>query len=167
MYNEAISRLNDLVGKKIRYIGRCLEIVWIGFGDTVIRKSLRGEEDFVAERSLHIQCPFRLIDENEIILGYDDLFTSNNKENPRVDLNIYNSTIFDTKCDYINSSDYIDKKVVDVKLSPFGDLSIRLENFEIQTFAADSNGEDEVWRLFKTGIDEEHLVVYSNRIDLE
>ena len=161
-YFKLIYLLDKLKGKKIQYIGRCLDLVWIGFGDIIERKTKQGV-DKIAEYSLHIQCPFKIVDKCKIVVGKSDMFVSATDKEDTVDLNLQNNTLFDLKAKTLMDS-FNTEKIIDVELNEWGDLFIYLDSINIAIFI-DNSTDDESWRLFRTGSDDEHAVVSGTGIE--
>lgn len=145
-----------LLNKKLQYIGRTCELVWFGFGNLVERTDSKGRVNLVASYALHLQCPFRVADDNGILVGYNDLFVSSEDICAAVDLDERDCTMFDKKVD--NLKQLIENEYVkDVSVNKYGDLSVQLSNLTLNVFVANSIGE-EAWRFFKLS-DEYHIVV--------
>lgn len=161
---NAVEMCKKLNGQKMQYIGRCLDLVWIGFGDLFERKS-RGRTEKVARYSLHIQCPFRVENKNNIFVGSHDLFIPASAEDTVVDLNKRESTMFDSKINLFNEK-FNNETIANIELSGCGDLKIYLTNINITVFV-DSSDDTEAWRLFRTNSEDEHLVVYGSGICFE
>ena len=129
-YLKLIYLLEKMKGKNFQYIGRCLDLVWIGFGDLIERKTEHGV-DRIAEYSLHIQCPFKIMDKCKIVVGKGDMFVSATDIEDAVDLSLQNNTLFDLKAKTLMDS-FKKEKIIDVKLKEWGDLKIYLESINKQ-----------------------------------
>ena len=57
---------NKLKGKNLVSVGRCADMPVLGFGDT-FTLNRRGKQRKYPEYEFHIQCPFRIMKENQII----------------------------------------------------------------------------------------------------
>lgn len=58
-------------------LGRAADLLWLSFGRPVIITTLKGTRE-VTEYALHLQCPWRFIKDNKIILGSSDIYEPNN-----------------------------------------------------------------------------------------
>src|SRR5688500_13415614 len=76
MREQIEERLNVLVGKPLRYMGRAAHMEWVGFGDYVVVPNLKGQLRKLAEYALHLDCTWRLRGPDGIITGTTDLFYS-------------------------------------------------------------------------------------------
>ena len=123
-------------------IGRVLNLVWIIF----IKNNI--------EYSFHIQCPWRIIINNKIIITDISLFEDENNE-----------CIFDKEISIIKEQ-LINRSVKQVYISDQYDVNILLDDeSHIEVFV---NDDRECWRFFEKGkIEKEHLVVYANKMELE
>lgn len=157
MLKEKIfNQLNFLQGLKIQNIGRTLDMVNIGFGEPIVRKKKNDEEVILGEFALHVQCPFRIIHDNNIVLGYTDLFIPDEETNILVDLNKRNTNIFDSKVKCLELE--LKKETVkNIYLTPVNDLVIETANFTIEILVCDQSSES--WRFFCIADNSPHIVV--------
>lgn len=153
---DAIKKCAVLRWKKIQYISRSLDLIDIGFGDMHKKVGRNGKMRNFATYAIHIQCPFRVINQNEILTGSEDLYISSIDES-YIDLNDDSISLFD---DIIGRNINILKKerVTDIKINEFGDLEIKCQNIRILVFVAGTT-DCEAWRFFEVGKDDSHLVV--------
>lgn len=68
------SEIGKLVGLKLRNAGRASSLFWLGFGE-MISVSRKGETEETAEYALHIQCSWRIIKENKILVASRDFYS--------------------------------------------------------------------------------------------
>ena len=164
--NSNVNRMFSIInGQKLQYINRTCDMVCIGFGDIFSRKNARGQFVNCASYALHLQCPFRIIKHDRVVVGSDDLFLSLSPENEAVDLSTKDSTQFDYKIKklfQINNDIYVCKS----KVTAIGDVELSCNLFDIQVLNVNSNG-DESWRFFRVNSQERHLVATGLGIDLE
>ncbi|MCM3728808.1 hypothetical protein M3226_24505 [Neobacillus cucumis] len=62
------------MGLKLRNAGRASSLFWLGFGE-MISVSRKGETEETAEYALHIQCSWRIIKENKILVASRDFYS--------------------------------------------------------------------------------------------
>lgn len=164
---KCIKFCNSLIGQKFQSVTRTLDMVEFGFGDLTLKKNRKGKMIEIAKYAVHVQCPCRIVDKSNIILGYDDLYMSSKMEEEGGDLNKQGSTFFDVQCLNMKNIILTDQYVQDVVLKKYGDLIIKLQDIQIQIFVASSSKSIEVWRMFETQTDAKHMVVYGNMIEYE
>jgi hypothetical protein len=70
---EARAVLERLVGHPFRGIGRAADLVWLAFGGDVPWVNHRGEGTVRPELALHLQCPWRLLRDGEVLVEHRDL----------------------------------------------------------------------------------------------
>lgn len=161
LLEDAIKKLKVIIGKPVRYITRSVNIINLGIGNTYQKKTKKGVMYEVAEFALHIQSPFRLTENEDIILGSDDLWVE-----PKSDLSkgmnedkhsyFYFRTIY-------TANEIKNQNIEDVMINDFGDLVVCMGKFKLIVFNLNSSSELETWRFFKTKCDEPHVVCYGNR----
>lgn len=164
-YNEYVA--NILIGKKLISIGRCMDVIMFGFGIPKIRKNRKGESEFYPEFSLHLQTAFRIAKSNKILIAYNDIFAPSNEEMNDFDYTESGTTLFDKKLLKYNKQLINDLEVLNLEINDMGDIKMVLKsNIYVETFNIDS-GFDEIWRFFKVGADEEHLVAHGGILKFE
>lgn len=154
----------NIKNKRIRYIGRAAAMCWIGFGQDVLTLNRKGER-LVAEYALHIQCSFRISHNNSILLTNLDMFEPNEKviDLENFDWDIQGNNTFDI-CSKALTELFENNQIVvkDVNVSKIGDLTITLSNNYVIEVFINANFDDEAWRFFLSGSDEEHFVIKRN-----
>ena len=138
--------LGLLLHQKLQYIERTLNLVCLGFGKLLERKDRHSVTDEIAEYSIHIQCPFRILLNNKIVLGSDDLFLSQFPDIESVDLNIKDSCLFDYKSKSLIQK-FNNEIIIGVDMNKQNDLILYTSNLTIQLFVC--NNQFESWRFFK------------------
>ena len=163
-------KLKFLKNKRVRYIGRAGNLLWIGIGEDVSNIDYKGRKRVFAKFSLHIQCPFRILLNTKIIIGNNDIYEPNTEKIPLENFNweSYGDSLFDKQLEKIASELYTnDVKVIDINLSLIGDLQIILSNnLCIETFI-NGTSNSEMWRFFETGTDLPHFVKTGINIEKE
>ncbi len=140
-----INYIENLMGLKLYSIGRASDMCWMIF-------STNKEDVFY---SLHLQCPWRIRNHNNMLLSNLDIYEScsdiiNEEKWDDSKRNLFDEKI--EKLSFINNL-YVNNIVV----NEMNDLSIFLsESYVIECFVNDSLYE--CWRFFKKG-DDQHLVV--------
>lgn len=154
--NSLIKKLEVIVGKRLQYVTRILDLVCLGFGDIHSETDRYKKEHYIAEYALHIQCPFRICYNNVIVLSSFDLYVSNICSKAEVDWDKNNACLFDDKSlKFANI--FQNQQVESVSLSSLNDLEIKTQDLVISLFVSDLS--QEAWRFFLTVGDEEHIVI--------
>ncbi len=147
-----INYINNVINHEIYDIGRASDMCWIIFAS-------RDSQEYY---SLHLQCPWRIRQENNILLSNLDIYELS-MENKEKDCewsdkkkNVFDETI-------IQQDKWKGKKVEKVIVNEVYDLKIFLSDaFVIECFINDLR--DECWRFFKKG-GKEHLVITGTGIE--
>ena len=151
--NKITVNLNRIVNKKLSYFRRSLDLVCIGFGDLTLEYDRHNNKCFVGEYALHIQCPFRVIKNDEIVLNSNDIYLSPEQDGI-ANLDDQNSCLFDFNAKALE----LDNEVVTgVCLNDNNDLFVFTQNYLIQVFVI--SNECEAWRFFEIKSDEPHIIV--------
>jgi hypothetical protein len=157
-----IEKLKILSNKKLSSLGRAGSMLWIGFGETILKENFRGEIRKVKEYVLHISCSWRLADEWKIIVASRDMYIPKlGIPDEDFDSDVLGNSRFDEKVsrllqDIETNSTYVSEFVVD----KYGGLIIRFINgLKLEVFPDDSL-EEEYWRFFTNITRSEHLVVF-------
>lgn len=157
--------LEDLISKRLRYIGRACDVCWLGFGDLIFETDYKGNKRTSAEYALHIQSAFRLWNpyNKQIHIGYSDIFyPCGDGERPEnFEWDIQGNNLYDEKVDNLQKNICIMNELVvaEVKVKEFCDLTILFANgYQIDTLTECFSGDAELWRFFKSGVNEPHLV---------
>ncbi|UAT31064.1 hypothetical protein K7T73_01995 [Bacillus badius] len=170
MREEIKTELGKLVSLKLLSAGRASNLFWLGFGEmiTVIRK---GKTEELAEYALDIQCSWRIIKENKILVASRDVYTPNSTLEANTedfDWDIQGNNRFDER---INSFlEDVQRHIIveSIDVDNVGGLTVSLsEGFVLEVFP-DSSEEDEYsefWRFFSRVDGSPHFVVAGNGID--
>ena len=128
--------LNNFLGKQISCISRCCNLACLCFAH---------END---EINLHIQCFFRLLHNNKVILSSEDMgYCHENIDDQDFDWSTPGKSIYDI--DLKNNKDFIcSTPVKSAEQNETGDLLIEFENgLKLEVFI-DSTREWEKYRIF-------------------
>ncbi|TDD65048.1 hypothetical protein [Actinomadura rubrisoli] len=106
---------------------------------------------------LHIQCPFRVLHDEQLVLGSDDMSYPGKRRSDSDAEESYKS-MFDRKCAALNKIiEEAEPRVMDIDLRSGGALELRLTlSLQVQVFP-DCSGKVEMWRFFVRG-DDDHTV---------
>lgn len=142
-----IDKIKDLMACKIIDIGRVIDLCWIIF---------EKEEKCY---SLHLQCPWRIRKDGEILLSNMDIYEWDGEDEEEWDekrKNFFDEKILKyNKWTGIEVENVIINEVLDIKL-------ILSDSYIFECFVDDVR--NECWRFFKKE-DSEHLVVCGSGIE--
>jgi len=144
---NASAAIGRLVGTPCTEFGRAADLVWVLFGNRITWHNHAGKATERSEFALHVQCPFRITRDNDIVLGSADLDEVIADED-RVQLNTDRAqvTVFDSKAADLNSSMGL-SRVTRAVVSSVGDVVIDLESgLALHAFVV-SSVDSEAWRL--------------------
>lgn len=148
--------MDEILGKRLRYIGYCLDLLWMGFGDIIERDdTILNQKEYVAQYSLHIQCPFEIYDNQRKYMVLSSGDTSQFEYN-QLEINKHLEKTFSQYCvdEFIQSYNFHN-----------GNLTMQTQKLLINIFGTGDC--DEAWRLFKTESNDEHLVCRNGILQFE
>jgi hypothetical protein len=149
--NSSISDANAAVGRLIGLpwtgLGRATDLVWCLFGDTVSWRNYKGEVTERSEFALHLQCPFRIILDDELVLGSLDLYEPLKSEQPTLPAQTDNSTtLFDLRVEELSIGNTL-SRVISATVGRPGDITLILDSgLKLEAFITSTAG-DEAWRV--------------------
>lgn len=170
---EAIrSQIGKLIGLNLQYAGRASNLFWLGFGE-LISVTRRGKTEELAEYALDIQCSWRIIKDNKILVGSRDFYsprTGWNEENDDFDWDVQGNNRFDERIESFieNTKEHVD--VERVEPDEVGGLKIFLSQGYLLEVFPDTSEDDEYsefWRFFNRRENSPHFVVTGNGIENE
>jgi hypothetical protein len=150
---EALAALMGLRWSLSSYA--CLQV--FGFGETRPR-----DGGMVAEYSLHVQCPWRLVRNGSVICGSFDRFIESAGGNPldSILMRLFDNTKHGRMPLENKTGDFV---VQEVEADGFGGFTLRLSpDYELSVFPAGSASEH--WRLFQPGLETPHFVVEAGSV---
>jgi|SRR5688572_19030939 len=170
--DQIASQLQPLVGLKLSIARRAADMRGFHFGPIK-----RVEGGTIADYALHIQCPWRLEDENGIITGRTDLWepaeitpdidwdTWDYDENENLQDHRLESVLggYDSEThSFVNNSDLL--VVENFHVDNYGGVTLLLSGgYRLVIFPAGSQGED--WRLLGPDSKVHHLVISGGKIE--
>ena len=141
--------LSDLIGLPLTRTTRAADMECLKFG-TIYRTDKDGNEFNVGEFALHLQCPWRLTNELQIIVGSGDLYqqadeTADYDEN--FDYFECKANLRDVKLDNLIKENEL--TIISAQADKFGGLEICFDNQSTLTVfpTIASKAENENWRL--------------------
>lgn len=170
---EAIrSQIGKLIGLNLQYAGRASNLFWLGFGE-LISVTRRGKTEELAEYALDIQCSWRIIKDNKILVGSRDFYsprTGWNEENDDFDWDVQGNNRFDERIESFieNTKEHV--AVERVEPDEVGGLKIFLSQGYLLEVFPDTSEDDEYsefWRFFNRRENSPHFIVTGNGIENE
>ncbi|MDC7722793.1 hypothetical protein [Priestia megaterium] len=170
---EAIrSQIGKLIGLNLQYAGRASNLFWLGFGE-LISVTRRGKTEELAEYALDIQCSWRIIKDNKILVGSRDFYsprTGWNQENDDFDWDVQGNNRFDERIESFieNTKEHV--AVERVEPDEVGGLKIFLSQGYLLEVFPDTSEDDEYsefWRFFNRRENSPHFVVTGNGTENE
>ena len=164
-----LCKISNLIGQRVNCIGRASNMLDLHFGKDVIVTDSRGEKR-VGTYSLHVQCPWRIINltKRTIHLGSLDFYSPSNRIKADRNFN-YKSFDWDAR-----GQNLFDEKaqrwfsglegvtVTAAKMNVFGDAKIDLSNGDRIEIFVTATDEGECWRLFLSEKSSINLIVVGN-----
>ena len=157
-----------LVGQPLLWFGRAADMAMIHFG--VERTYVRnGKPRTVGDWALHIQCPWRIIRDGEILVGYSDMRVPPVGIDPEVFDPDESRTRRDDLTDAFEVHGRQAHLVTMISATTTADLRLELADgcrLEVlPDFASSEADAYEYWRLFQHGPDMPHFVVSAGQTE--
>ena len=153
--------LSKILNEPIRNIRRAAATGMIDFGQDKISKDSHGRERILTQYALHLQCAFRIIDSDKVIVANLDMFEPNSKTkwSENFDWDVFGANLYDEKCQLlVRELEDTSIIVTAVKASCFGDLKIFLSNGYVIEVMNNLSCNEEIWRFFEPGTENAHFV---------
>ncbi|GHG41142.1 hypothetical protein [Streptomyces hydrogenans] len=128
-----------LMGATVRSVGRAADMAVV---------ELQGPQG--ATIGIHVQCPFRVLQEETLILGSRDMRYA--RQRPNIDAFDRFETVYDARAATLNKIlGQLQPTVHDVTLGQAGSLAVEWQPyFRVEIFP-DCSGSAESWRVFEQG----------------
>ena len=161
--------LDRIVGQPIDYIGRVIDLLNIGIGDSMEVLDRNGRTVKKSTYSLHIQSAWRIVNprRKEILLVYSDIYSPREgiEDDQNFNWRVKGDKLFDQKTEnYLKKTApiYIESYEVNI----WGDLLLVFSNGDRLEVFVDVSDDSECWRIFKSECEEPHLVLTGHGIVL-
>jgi len=170
MRDKINSQLGGLVGKKLRCSGRASNLFWLEFGE-MITITRRDKTEQTAEYSLHIQCSWRITQQNTILTASRDFYSPNSEcfeVDENFDWDIVGNNRFDERIKSFLHAVQNRLIVEKIDSDEIGGLKVFLsDNYVLEVFPDSSQDDEysEFWRFFTRKDDIPHFVVTANGIE--
>ena len=158
--NDIQRTLGALIGMPLWAMGRAVDLAWFEFGSRRTVKGWKGVEKEVGDYALHVQCPWRIILRDKIVIGRGDIFcTPEESDEPTPpDFDWQKGNRFDRIAEEFCQGESQQLLVQAVNTGEVGRLAIVLERgYKLEVFPHDSDNAEH-WRFFKPYVEGPHLV---------
>jgi len=153
--------LSILLGLRWSAIGRAGSMLWLGFGNDVVIENIKKQSRTVREYAIHVSCPWRIVQEEQIFVASADIYITETEEND----NIIGNSLFDQNV--VQFSKFIESYevcVTKIETDTLGGLTLTFNgNLSLEIFP-DSSLREEYWRFIhfssECGCDDKHIVVF-------
>jgi hypothetical protein len=151
--------------------GRAADLLWLAFGQRRTIQDFRGESREVGEYALHVQCAWRFVQGEKVVVGNRDLYYPRGYTDPKQEIpKEFNWDVQGAnRCDEVLAGLFAGGAkqfvVLRVQAGQAGELALLLESgLTLQVFPNDSLV-GEHWRLFTPGSDAPHWVYTGNGLE--
>lgn len=155
---------NELIGLPLSCISRCVNMVCIFFGQDIIKEFPNGKIKVFSEYAIHIQCGFRMMLDEKILLASMDIYEPVYEVSENFDWDVKGNNMFDKKTESVLKI-VKNSKVKEVRLNPIGDLTLVLDNNIIIEVIVISSLNEENWRFLSSSTSKPHLVMIGNKLE--
>ncbi len=149
--------LKELENKELISIGRASDLLWLQFDELITIKNYKGMDIKKGSMGLNIQCTWRFIKKDKIILGNNDIYMPI-KENfhDEFDWSKIGESAFDEKSKKI-IQDLLPLTISTILLSKTGDLKIIFDKEVVLEVIVNGAVKTEFWRFINYKTDK-HIV---------
>jgi hypothetical protein len=162
MRTQVQEALNVLIGQPLWSSGRAADLEWFQFGRRKIVQDSRGDRREVGEYALHVQCAWRIRQEDHIVVASRDLYDPPEESDDRPDnfnWDVQGGNRRDKRIAELFLGETRQFLVQMVEVGAAGSFTIGLDgDYALDVFPDDSSS-GEYWRIFKPYAKEPHFVV--------
>ena len=146
--------------------GRAADLLWLHFGQRRMVKDYRGNPKEVGEYALHLQCAWRIVQGDKVIVASRDLYYPAGSSTPEVPegfkWDVQGGNRMDERLkQFFETADLF---VVHVEAGFAGAFQLFLGSEVVLQVFPDDSFDGEHWRLFRPYLDEPHFVVNGNGV---
>lgn len=145
--------------------GRASDLTWFHFGQRHMVKDFRGHPKEVGEYALHLQCVWRIVEGEQVVIGQRDLYypPGPGREMPEVPRSFHWDVQGGNRLDQLLKElfDYSGRELIveRVEVGRAAAIDIVFANAMVLEVFPNDSFDGEHWRLFKPYLDEPHFVV--------
>ncbi len=162
MQEQIQTAASVLLGRAVWRCTRAADMACFQFGQRRNVRNFRGDEAQVGEYALHLQCSWRIVKQDQIIVAAFDVFRprEGHETEDGLDFNWEAGNLLDDRIRVFFENDSRQYTVEDVQAGRAGALRLILEGeFSFEICPCNSQEKLEHWRLFEPRSDRDHLVV--------
>ena len=159
---EIESVMSPLMGLPLWDAGRAADLLWLAFGQRRTIPDFQGKPKEVGEYALHVQCAWRFVQGEKVLVGNRDLYYPRGYRDAKEEIpkefnwDVQGANRCDEMLAVLFAGGANQFVVERIEAGQAGEFALLLESgFTLQIFPNDSL-EGEHWRLFKPGSDERH-----------
>lgn len=163
------NELNKLLGLPLEDMGRSGNLVWFSFGKPSMVEDRRGKMRKVSEYALNVQCSWRIIKEDQILVASRDIYIPSQRwkgleEDFNWDVEGMN------RCDE-RSKEFIRNTkfkiaIEKIQADNIGGVKLFFTEQYVLEILPDDSTQEEFWRFFIPGNLNSHFVVAGNGIEM-
>jgi hypothetical protein len=158
---QAQRALGVLIGLQLWSSGRASDLQWFQFGQRRTVNDHRGRSKEVGQYALHVQCAWRIIQGDRVIVGSRDLHypADEGQNRQEFDWEVVGGNRRDKQVEAFFEDGTRPLLVREIRVGEAGSFTIALDfGYALGVFPDDSSA-DEHWRIFKPYAEEPHFVV--------
>jgi hypothetical protein len=165
------SVIAPLVGMPLWDAGRAADLLWLAFGQRQTIQDFRGERREVGEYALHVQCAWRFIQGEKVVVGNRDLYYPRGYRDPKdeipkgFDWDVQGANRCDEGLATLFAGGAKQFVVEQVEAGQAGEIALLLEGGLTLQILPNDSLEGEHWRLFRPGSDAPHSVFAGNGLE--
>ena len=158
MYNIAdiSTALNILLNQPLFDVGYAGDMLWLGVGNPIQYVDYRGRSKMISEFALHLQCPWRFVLNQKIVLASHDFYL------PKSPQSVPTSSVFEEKYTAFRALVTSEKfSIKDIKTDSLGGFTLYFHKDLIFEVFIHSSEPIECWRLINSTTNE-HFVLFDS-----
>jgi hypothetical protein len=148
--------LRPLLGLAVWSSGRALDLQWFAIGPRRTVTTAGGQEKIIGEYALHVQCAWRIVRGEKVVVADIDLYEPRDENQP-VDA-AKGRTLLDKSIAELFAGETRSFAISRVEVGAAGAVRIIMSDHALEIFPRRS-GDAEHWRLFRGGTEDPHFVV--------
>lgn len=164
MKEEIQHAASALIGMLLWDAGRAADLAWFAFGERRVVEDSQGKSKEVGEFALHVQCGWRIVQHEKVIVGHRDLYypagAGNESRAVPADFHwdVQGANRMDERLKRLFENPPVGMTVARIEVGLAGALQIFLENETVLEIFPNDSFDEEHWRLFRPYRGERHFV---------
>jgi hypothetical protein len=169
MKSEIEMSIDVLVGLPLWSLGRAANMAWFEFGARRTVTGFRGDTKEVGDYALHVQCAWRIIQGDRIVVASRDIYCMPEEIDEPIleDFDWQKGNRFDRIAEELFQNESREFMVQGVCAGSAGSLTVLLEDgYALEVFPNDSESREH-WRFLGPYVDKPHLVFSGKGLAME